>query len=65
MQGEWISLADAALRLGIDRERLLRLVQGQVIDGRRNVTGRWEVSTRSMARYRREQEAQKATDTHS
>ncbi len=47
----WITLSDAAVRAGLNRERLLRLIQGGSIRGRRNVTGRWEVESASVARY--------------
>jgi hypothetical protein len=50
----WVSLADACLRTGLNRERLLRLVQGRVIEGRQNVTGRWEVNRASLERYRKD-----------
>ena len=47
----WISLSDAAVRVGINRERLLRLVQCRVVEGRRNLTGRWEVNKPSLERF--------------
>jgi len=52
MHAEWIPLSDAALSCGLNRERLLRLVQAGVIEGRRNLTGRWEVLRPSLERYR-------------
>lgn len=53
MDAEWIALSDAAISCGLNRERLLRLVQAGTIEGRRNLTGRWEVLRRSLERYRR------------
>ena len=53
MDAEWIALSDAAVSCGLNRERLLRLVQAGVIEGRRNLTGRWEVHRRSLEHYRR------------
>jgi hypothetical protein len=47
----WLSLSDAALRAGMNRERLLRLIQGGRVAGRRNVTGRWEVKSISLEGY--------------
>lgn len=52
MDAEWLALSDAAVSCGLNRERLLRLVQAGVIEGRRNLTGRWEVRRRSIERYR-------------
>lgn len=50
---EWMALAAAAMQLGINRERLLRLVQSGIIEGRRNLTDRWEVRRSSLERYER------------
>jgi len=52
MDAEWMALSDAALTCGLNRERLLRLVQAGVIEGRRNITGRWEVRRCSLEHYR-------------
>ena len=51
MPEQWITLSDATLRLGINRERLLRLIQGHVVSGRKNCTGQWEVSAGSISDY--------------
>jgi predicted site-specific integrase-resolvase len=51
MRRKWLGLSEAALVAAINRERLLRLVQSGVIAGRRNVTGRWEVSRPSLQSY--------------
>ena len=47
----WWSLSDAALQAGMNRERLLRLVQDRRVEGRRNLTGRWEVNGASLQRH--------------
>jgi hypothetical protein len=47
----WLALSDAALAAGINRERLLRLVQGRRVKGRRNLTGRWEIDQQSLSKY--------------
>ncbi len=51
MNSKSITLADAAVRIGMNRERLLRLVQARKIEGRRNITGRWEVLRVSLDRF--------------
>lgn len=57
----WISLSDAAVRASLNRERLLRLVQCRLVEGRRNLTGRWEVESTSLRRYVSDKEAGAAT----
>lgn len=47
----WLSLSEAVLSARMNRERLLRLVQDGRVAGRRNITGRWEVKSVSLARY--------------
>ena len=51
MRRRWIGLSEAAITARINRERLLRLVQSGQVQGRRNVTGRWEVNRGSLDTY--------------
>lgn len=57
----WLSLSDAALQAGMNREKLLRLVQDRRVEGRRNLTGRWEVESTSLERYVSDKEAGRPT----
>lgn len=43
-----IALIDAAVRLGVSRERVLRLITSGQLRGFKNQWGRWEVAAESL-----------------
>jgi hypothetical protein len=63
MGPRWIALSEAALLAGMNRERLLRLVQAGVVLGRRNLTGRWEVDRAALKRHLAGSEGRTAVHT--
>lgn len=44
-----IALIDAAVRLGVSRERVLRLITSGQLRGAKNQWGRWEVAEESLS----------------
>jgi len=51
MSNGFIRTSDAALRAGISREAMVRLIQRGLIDGATSAAGRYAVSERSLERW--------------
>ena len=62
-QGGELTAAEAAVRLGMSRERLVRLVQNGQLPGRRDPVQGWLVSAKAVATLQRTLTSERTTST--
>lgn len=51
---KWIPVVEAAMQIGVSRERLLRLVTIGAVQGKKDAWGRWQIEQHSLAKAGRD-----------